>query len=216
VSRAPKSLPFSRSTLSITSATCLCAFVLLALAVAHGNGPYGFEDPFFRWLGAPSVTAGWAHLSELVSTPVVAAAGVTAAALGIARRAVLRIAVYAAVATTAFIVNEYIAKPLVQRTYIGEVTFPSGSVTAVCATALAFWLALYPLVGSPTRVGILLLGLIWTLLTALAVVGALWHTPLDDLGSFLLSIGLLTGAAALFETSTASKPRPHADRPMVT
>ena len=63
---------------------------------------------------------------------------------------------------------------------------------------------------------VLLLGLIWTLLTAVAVVGALWHTPLDDLGSLLLSIGLLTGAAALFETTTASKPRPHGGRPMVT
>lgn len=190
--------------------------MLLALAVAHGNGPYGFEDPFFRWLGAPSITAGWAHLSELLSTPLIAAAGVTAAAVGIARRAVLRIAVYTVVAITAFIVSEYIAKPLVQRTYFGELTFPSGSVTAVSATALAMWLALYPLVGSRARVSVLLLGLIWTLLTAVAVVGALWHTPLDDLGSLLLSIGLLTGAAALFETTTASKPRPHGGRPMVT
>jgi hypothetical protein len=39
----------------------------------------------------------------------------------------------------------------------------------------------------------------WTLLTALAVVGALWHTPLDDLGSILLSIGIVTGGAAIFE-----------------
>ena len=35
----------------------------------------------------------------------------------------------------------------------------------------------------------LAIGGTWTFVTALAVVGALWHTPLDDLGSIALSIG---------------------------
>lgn len=202
--------------LSVAAAACLCAFVLLAVAVADGNGPYGFEDPFFRLLGAPSITAGWANLSEVLPTPFIVAAIVVSTALGIARRAVLRIAFYAAVAAAAFVVGEYVAKPLVQRSYFGEPTFPSGSVTAVSATALAMWLALYPLLGKRARGGILLVGVIWTLVTAVAVVGAQWHTPLDDLGSLFLSIGLLAGGAAVFEGSTASKARPRGARPIVT
>jgi hypothetical protein len=207
-------LPFSPSTLSVVAAICLSSFVLLALAVAHGNGPYGFEDPIFTWLGAPSITAGWARFSDLLVAPFVVAALAIAAAVGLARRAFLRIVVYAALAVSAFIASEYIAKPLVERNYFGEPTFPSGSVTAVSATSLALWLALYPLLGKRARLGILLLGVTGTLVMSVAVVGALWHTPLDDLGSVLLSVGLLSGGAALFEASPASKARLQGDRPI--
>ena len=48
----------------------------------------------------------------------------------------------------------------------------------------------------------LVIGATWVLVVALAVVGALWHTPLDDLGSILLSTGVVTGGAALFEHVT--------------
>jgi hypothetical protein len=44
-----------------------------------------------------------------------------------------------------------VAKPIIQRSYYGELTFPSGSVTAVSATALAMWLALYPLLRKRAR-----------------------------------------------------------------
>ena len=107
---------------------------------------------------------------------------------------------------TAFLASEHVAKPLVQRSYYGELTFPSGSVTAVGAVALAMWLALYPLLGKGGRTVALVIGFVWTLLTALAVVGALWHTPLDDLGSILLAVGIITGGAAAFERGTTRGP----------
>ena len=45
----------------------------------------------------------------------------------------------------------------------------------------------------------------WTLLMALAVVGVLWHTPLDDLGSILLSVGTVSAGAAIFEHVASRK-----------
>ena len=108
--------------------------------------------------------------------------------------------------------SEHVAKPLIQRSYYGELTFPSGSVTAVSATALAMWLALYPSLGRGARLVVLVVGAIWTLLTALAVVEALWHTPLDDLGSVLLSDGIVTGGAAVVEHASARRPRTGAER----
>ena len=167
--------------------------------MAHGHGPYGFEDPAFRWLGAPSTTSAWARLAEILAVPAIAVVFVVCVGLGAVRRAVLRVVVYAAIAATALLVSEHVAKPLVQRSYYGELTFPSGNVTAVSATALAMWLALYPLLGNRARIIVLVIGIAWTLLMALAVVGALWHTPLDDLGSVLLSVGIVTGGAAVFE-----------------
>ena len=40
---------------------------------------------------------------------------------------------------------------------------------------------------------------------AVAVVGALWHTPLDTVGSILLSVGIVTGGAAVFEHADARR-----------
>lgn len=196
------------STLSVTAVTCLCAFTLLALAVAHGNNPYGFEDPVFRWLGAPSVTSTWANLSEFLAIPAIGVALVISVSLGIARRGLLRVVVYTAIAAVAFLISEHIAKPLVQRSYYEELTFPSGSVTAVSAMALAMWLALYPLIGKAARMIAFVIGGAWTLSVALAVVGALWHTPVDVLGSMLLSIGFVTGGAAIFEHLTSPRHHP--------
>ncbi len=185
---------------------CLGAFTLLALAVAHGDGPYGFEDPIFGWLGAPSLTAGWASLSEVLAAPLIGAALVISVAIGIARRRLLRVVTYAAIAAAAFLISEHVAKSLVQRTYYAELTFPSGSVTAVSATTLALWLALYPVIGKAARMIALVLGAAWTLLTALAVVGALWHTPLDVLGSLLLSVGIVSGGVSVFEHIASPNP----------
>jgi hypothetical protein len=50
-----------------------------------------------------------------------------------------------------FLVSEHVAKPLVHETYNGTLTFPSGNVTAVCATAVAMWLAHYPRRGHMAR-----------------------------------------------------------------
>jgi hypothetical protein len=183
----------------VTALLSLGAFTLLALAVAHGQGPYGFEDPVFSWLGSPGTTGAWAHLAQVLAVPGIVVALAISVAVGAARRGLLRVAVYGAFAATALLMSEHVAKPLIQRSYIGELTFPSGNVTAVSATALAAWLALYPLLGVRARHLVLVAGSIWTILMALAVVGALWHTPLDDLGSILLSTGIVTGGAAAFE-----------------
>ena len=190
---------------SVIAVACLCAFVFLALAVAHGKSPYGFEDPVFRWLGAPSTTGTWANLSELLVIPAIGVALVISVVLGTARGGLPRVLVYAGIATAAFVISEHVAKPLVQRSYYGELTFPSGSVTAVSATTLAMCLALYPLLGNKARVVQFAISGAWTLLMALAVVGALWHTPLDDLGSILLSVGTVSAGAAIFEHVASRK-----------
>ena len=69
------------------------------------------------------------------------------------RQAFLRIALYAWGWPLARdkLISEHIAKPLVQRTYVSELTFPSGSVTAASVTAVAMWLALYPLLEKQQR-----------------------------------------------------------------
>jgi membrane-associated phospholipid phosphatase len=202
-SRATHGLPLKpRSKLTFTALVSLAAFVLLALLVAHGRGPYGFEDPAFTLLGTGSAVSSWADLPEVLTVPVIAAALLVSFAFGIAHRSTLRVIAYTVIAAAALLLSEYVAKPSVGRTFYGDFTFPSGTVTAVSATALAMWLALYPMFGKPGRTVIFVIGAAVTLLMAVAVVGARWHTPLDDLGSILLSVGVVTGGAAAFEAMT--------------
>jgi hypothetical protein len=188
-----------RARLGVIALTCLYATAILASVVAHGSSPYGFEDPVIRWLGHRSATRAWAHLAELLAAPIIIAVLVVSFGVGLARRAFVRVAFYAALAAWTLLVSEDGIKPLVQRTYDLELTFPSGNVTAVSATALAMWLALGPVLGRPLRQITFVLGVEWILIMSLAVVGARWHTPLDAIGSVLLSVGLVTAGAAAFE-----------------
>ena len=209
----PRSLlSVPRSKLTVTALMCLFAFALLTWAVAHGRGPYRFEDPALEWLGTPSALRSWADLAELLAAPTIGAVIVVSCAFGLFRRAFFRVAVYTVFAVAALLISDHVAKPLVQRTYNAELTFPSGHVTAVSATALAMWLALYPLLGKRARKVPLVLGLAWTLLMSLAVVGAQWHTPLDAVGSILLSVSIVTAGAAVFEPAGTRRPFMRAER----
>ena len=197
-----------RARLTVTALTSLLATAVLALAVAHGRSPYPFENRALSWLGPPSAVPTWADLVEYLGFPAIGAVVAVSVCLGFVRKAVSRVVVFAAFAAVALLTSEHIVKPLVQRTYDAELTFPSGNVTAVSATALAMWLALSPVLGKRARVIGLLLGIVWVLLMSLAVVGAQWHTPLDCIGSILLSIGIVTAGAAVFESAaTRRAPR---------
>jgi membrane-associated phospholipid phosphatase len=201
-----------RPRLKVTALVCLVATAVLALVVAQGRSPYAFEQPALAWLGPPTALRAWADIAELLAAPVVGAVLVASAALGLVRRIFLRVAFYTALAAAALLISEHVAKPLVQRTYYGELTFPSGSVTAVSVTALAMWLALYPSLGRRARTIMLVLGVAWTLLMSAAVVGAHWHTPLDAVGSILLSVGIVCAGAVAFEPLWTRRPSLSAGR----
>lgn len=188
-----------RTNLLILGLLCLLATALLALAVAHTRGPFSFEDPELRWLGHPAARSTWRELTQILGAPAIGLALAVSFVLGVLWRALLRVVVYAALGAAALLISEQVAKPLVQRIFDTEFTFPSGHVTAVCATALALWLAFYPLLQRRARMITLVVGVAWTLAMSLAVIGALWHTPLDAVGSILLSVGVVAGGAGLLE-----------------
>lgn len=188
-----------RRTLTVISLVSLFSFVLLAAVLAQGHGEYGFEGPLLRSLGSPASVDTWAEGADLFAAPAIIGVLIIAFAFGVWRRSVVRVAVYAGFAAVVFLISELAAKPLVHETYKGNLTFPSGNVTAVCATAFAMWLAFYPLLGKWARSVTLLLGAAWVLLISAAVVGAHWHTPFDALGSVLLSLGVIAAGGAVFE-----------------
>jgi membrane-associated phospholipid phosphatase len=125
--------------------------------------------------------------------------------IGQAKGAILRVFLYGLLAIAAILLSDHVAKPLIDRTYYGELTFPSGHVTAATATSLAVWLALFPFLEKGARALAGVIGLAWILLTSVAVVAGLWHTPIDVVGAVLFAIGIVTAGAALLELPVISK-----------
>ena len=175
----------------------LLAMALLSLAVSRGHSADGLEQHAVRVFDRAPEVDHWGRFADFLATPVIGTVVLVCLVFGALRGVLLRVVAGAAFATIAFEVGEHVIKPLVQERFRGALSFPSGHVTAVCATALAMWIALFPVLGHSARVITFAAGAAWTLLMSVAVVGALWHTPLDDVGSLLLSVGFVTAGAAV-------------------
>jgi hypothetical protein len=189
-----------RSTLAVIALVSLSSFALLGSVLANDYGLYRFGSPFLISSDSlPSIRA-WADIADLVGAPAIVAVLAVALAFGILRRSVARVMVYAGLAAVTFLISEHVAKPLDHEMIAGHLSFPSGRVTAVCATAVAVWFALSPLLGRGARRVTFFLGAAWVLLMSVAVVGAQWHFPFDALGSVLLSFGILAAGGAVYES----------------
>ena len=185
-----------RSRLTAVSLVSLLATALLSLAVSRGHDGYHLESGALHLIGRSSSVESWAELADFLAVPVIAVVLIVSLLYGAERRVLPRVVVMAGFAAAAELINERIVKPVVQERIHGTLSFPSGHVTAVCATAVAMWIALYPVLGRARSITFLL-GAAWTLLMSVAVVGAFWHTPIDAIGSIPLSVGIVTAGAAM-------------------
>ena len=196
-------MPVTRSRLSVIAVGSLLATALLSLAVSRGSSGFQLDRNAIHLLGRPPDVDLWKHVAGLLAAPVIAVVVLASLVFGALRRILLRVGVFAGIAAAAFLISEHLIKPVVGERFFGQLSFPSGNVTAVCATALAMWIALYPVLGKWARSITFALGAAWTFLMAAAVVGAIWHTPLDCIGSVLLSLGVVTAGAAFYQPKPA-------------
>lgn len=215
----------SRFRLAAVALVSLAATALLSFAVTRGfnafrleqhatsvlgRPTYDFGPPFFG-AGRPPSAEAWGRLADVLATPVIGVVVIACLLFGAFKRVLWRVVAGIGFAALAFVLSDNVIKPLVHQRFYGELSFPSGNVTIVCATALAMWLALYPVLGRWSRIITFVVGAGWTIVMSLAVVGAFWHTPLDVIGALLLSVGVVTAGAALFEPKKTT-PAPPAGR----
>jgi hypothetical protein len=207
MSQSPGSVcAMSRSRLAVVALVSLVVTALLSLGVSRGFGALRLEWRTLQVLPRHRSTS-WGDLANFLAVPVISGVLIVSLVFGALRRVLLRVLVGAGSAALAFVISEQVMKPLVGQRWNGPLlSFPSGNVTAVCATALAMWIALYPVLGHWTRIVTFLSGAAWTLLMSIAVVGAFWHTPLDAIGSVLLSVGVVTAVAAILHPKASPAP----------
>jgi membrane-associated phospholipid phosphatase len=186
-------------------AGCTILVVVLGVLFAHhataDQLDRAIDSPVITWLGGhPGLARRLAVPGSLV--PAVALSAAIAVACLFAGR--LNGAILAAAAVPAAVgLNDGLFKPLVHRTYLGVLTYPSGHTATVFA--LAATVAVLLLVPPPSAraaawrmlipVAVCVLGAV----VAVGVIGLRWHYFTDTVAGATVGIGTVCGLALLLD-----------------
>lgn len=116
----------------------------------------------------------------------------------------------------AVLLVEEVLKPLADRRYDWylPLCYPSGTAAGVAAWTTLAWLLVVPLIARPLWRGLLALAFaLLTLGTAIAVVAAEKHLPLDAVGGVAVGMGVVLACCALIDIATAAHRQPAPDVP---
>ena len=180
-------------------AGCAAMVTVLGILFAHQGTADGFDraidGPVIGWLSGQPHLRLWLAWPGTITPALVLVVAVAAVCLLTGR---LNGALLAAVAVPAATgLDEALLKPLVDRTYLGSLAYPSGHVTtdAALAAALSIVLLVPPQQAGTRLPRILLAALAWavTVVVAVAVMSLRWHYFTDTLAG--AAVG--TGTAAL-------------------
>jgi membrane-associated phospholipid phosphatase len=95
--------------------------------------------------------------------------------------------------------DDYVLKPLVHRTYLGSLVYPSGHTTATITLAAVLTVLLAPVAVSGGAVArwlatlVLIVAWLAVILVALAVISLRWHYFTDTVAGAALGIGTVCG-----------------------
>ena len=181
-----------RTTRTGTMTELAVGMVLLGLATLAGlafiRRPWSNRlDVWGDQLLPANLSSRWAHDFATLGSMKVLIAGVFLVFLfGILRDPVRAIACAVAPVMAVLIVQE-IAKPLVDRhnVFSAGLSYPSGTVTAVAALAIALTLVM----PAKARFAVAMLSLLAVAGTCAAVVVLRWHYPTDALGGVAVGVG---------------------------
>jgi membrane-associated phospholipid phosphatase len=160
---------------------------IMGLLIAHHQA----SDVIDAWglvlLPARPDSITYHDVAQLASAPALVV-GIVGAALLTVRRDPRRAAACVAGPLLAILVTEHVVKPLVARQLVmGNDSYPSGTITAVAAVAVAVVLV----TRRPARpiVAVVAAGTIAAI--CIAVVGMRWHYPTDALGGVCIGAGTM-------------------------
>jgi membrane-associated phospholipid phosphatase len=192
-------------------ACCALLVAVLGVLFTHQAKADWFDhtvdSPIITWLGGhPGLMLWLAAPGSLIPAGLLSAAIVVACLL-IGR---LNGAVLAAAAVPAAVgLVEGLLKPLVHRTYLGNVVFPSGHATAIFTLAATVTVLLL-IPPQPAKAGALrvlipaaacMLGGIVTI----AVIGLRWHYFTDTVAGAAVGIGTVCGLALILDLPAARR-----------
>jgi membrane-associated phospholipid phosphatase len=207
-------------------ACCATLIVVLGSLFAHQAQPdrldRAIDSPIVAWFGGHRGLGLWLVFPGSLLPAGVATAAIVAACMLAGR---LNGAVLAAAALPAAEgLNEGLIKPLVHRTYLGVLTYPSGhtaAVSALAATVTVLLLAPHRR-GQPAALRILIsvAGGLLACVVAIALIGLQFHYFTDTVAGAALGIGTVCGLALLLDLAVVRRclarcmgPAVHGRRP---
>lgn len=192
-------------------ACCAILVAVLGVLFAHQARADWFDQavdsPIITWLGGHRGLALWlAAPGSLIPAGVLSAAVVVACLL----TGRLNGAVLAAAAIPAAVgLTEGLLKPLVHRTYLGEVTYPSGHTTAMSTLAATITVLLLipprPAKAGALRALITAAACALAGVVAIAVIGLEWHYFTDTVAGAAVGVGTVCGLALILDLPTARR-----------
>ena len=183
-----------------------CAILVAVLGVLFARhtlaSPFdrAVDSPVIAWFAARQDLAGWLAYPGTLIPAVVLSAAIAVACLLAGRRNGAVLAVVAVPAATGLC--EALLKPLVHRTYLGQVTYPSGhtaTVFALAATVVVLLLAPRPAGARVPRMLISAVACVVGLLVGIAVIGLRFHYFTDTVAGAAVGIGTVCGLALLLD-----------------
>jgi len=186
-------------------ACCALLVTVLGVLFAHQAQPdwldRAVDAPFIAWLGGHAGLGLWLITP---GSPVPAAAASAAIAVACLLAGRLNGAVLAAAAVpVANGLVEGVLKPLVHRTYLGDVVYPSGHTTAVVALAATVTVLLLvpprPAGAGAVRVLIPAVACAAGVVVAIGLIGLRFHYFTDTVAGAAVGIGTVCGLALLLD-----------------
>jgi len=188
-------------------ACCAILVTVLGILFAHQTGAdpldRAVDSPVITWFGSHRGLALWlaAPGSQLPAIVLSAAIAVACLCTGRLNGAVLAVA--AVPAATGL--NDGLFKPLVHRTYLGALSYPSGHTAAMAALAATAAVLLLvppqPARTRPLRVLIPVVACVLGVMVAIGVIALRWHYFTDTVAGAAVGTGAVCGLAFLLDLS---------------
>jgi membrane-associated phospholipid phosphatase len=179
---------------------------------------HAVDSPIITWLGshqglAPRLAAPG---SQIPAVGLSAAVAIACLLVGRLNGMVLA----AAAVPAAVGLNDGLLKPLVHRTYLGVLTYPSGHTVAMFALAatIAVLLLVPPQRAKTRALRVVITGAACVLggIVAIGVIGLRWHYFTDTVAGAAVGIGTVCGLALLLDLPAARRQFGRASRLLPT
>ena len=163
---------------------------------------HAVDAPIVAWFTAHQRLALWLVAPGSLYPAIVISAVIVAACLlaGRLNGALLG----AAAVPVAEVFSEKLFKPLVDRTLLGGISYPSGHTTAIVALAATLTVLLLRPVKRPSarRARVLILAVAYAVVlgVALGLIGLRWHYFTDTVGGAAVGIGTVGGLALMLDS----------------
>ena len=201
----PLLAPAARLWVGALLASCAILVAVLGVLFAHqataDRIDHAIDSPIITWLGGHPGLAAWLAAPGSQLPAVMLSAAIAVACLLTGR---LNGTILAAAAVPAAVgLNDGLCKPLVHRTYLGVLSYPSGHTATMFALAatVAVLLLTPPRSGNTAALRVLISAAACALggVVAIGVIGLRWHYFTDTVAGAALGVGTVCGLALLLD-----------------